>query len=81
MLERFIILITNIQNSLIDINHLVRLEDPNFDFITMIIDVLTPVKLTVDAFGRRNANLCTANATLKFLFKELFDKNQFLLIK
>jgi hypothetical protein len=74
MLERFALLKASIQKALIDLNHPVRLEDSDFDLINEIIDVLVPVKLTVDALGRRDANLCTADAALKFLFKQLNEK-------
>jgi hypothetical protein len=64
----------SIQKAAIDLNHPVRLEDSDFDLINEILDVLVPVKLTVDALGRRDANLCTADAALKFLFKQLNEK-------
>jgi hypothetical protein len=74
-LERFILLKTCIQKSLIDLNYPVRLEDSDYNLITEITEVLTPVKLTVEAIGRRNATLYTIDAAFKFLFKELFEKN------
>uniref|UniRef100_A0A2S2QKB9 HAT C-terminal dimerisation domain-containing protein n=1 Tax=Sipha flava TaxID=143950 RepID=A0A2S2QKB9_9HEMI len=78
MLERFILLKTCIQKSLMDLNHPVRLEDSDYNLITEITEVLTPVKLTVEAIGRRDATLCTTDAAFKFLFKELFEKNSIL---
>jgi len=78
MLERFILLKTSIQKSLIDLNHPIHLEDSDYNLITEITDVLAPVKLTVEAIGRRDANLCTADAAFKFLFEELFEKNSIL---
>lgn len=39
----------------------------------MIVIVLSPVKLTVEALCRQDANLCTADAALKFLLNRLED--------
>lgn len=78
MLERFILLKTSIQKSLIDLNHPVSLEDSDYNLITEITDVLAPIKLTVEAIGHRDSNLCTADAAFKFLFKELSEKNSVL---
>lgn len=75
MLERFSLLKTCIQKALIDLNHPIRLEDADFDLVNKIVDVLTPIKLTVEAICRRDANLCTADAALKFLIKQLSSKN------
>lgn len=33
------------------------------------------IELTVQAFGQRNANLCTVDAALKFLYKNNFNNN------
>lgn len=75
MLERFNLLKTSIQKALIDLNHPIRLEDDDFELVNKIVDVLTPIKLTVEAICRRDANLCTADAALKFLIKQLSSKN------
>lgn len=75
MLERFYLLKTCIQKALIDLNHPIRLEDVEFELVNKIVDVLTPIKLTVEAICRRDANLCTADAALKFLIKQLSSKN------
>ena len=74
MLERFIFLKTSIEKALIDLKHLIRLEESDFKLITEIIDVLAPIKLTVEAACRRDANLCTADAALKFLLNTLAEK-------
>ncbi|XP_047134946.2 uncharacterized protein LOC124812399 [Hydra vulgaris] len=68
MLERFLALKTCIQKALIDLNHLVSLNESDFVVLSEIIEVFAPVKLAVDALCRRNANLCTADAVLIFLF-------------
>lgn len=75
MLERFYLLKICIQKALIDLNHPICLEDVEFELVNKIVDVLTPIKLTVDAICRRDANLCTADAALKFLIKQLSSKN------
>lgn len=75
MLERFYLLKACIQKALIDLNHPIRLEDVDFELVNKIVDVLTPIKLTVEAICRRDANLCTADAALKFLIKQLSSKN------
>lgn len=75
MLERFYLLKACIQKALIDLNHPICLEDVDFELVNKIVDVLTPIKLTVEAICRRDANLCTADAALKFLIKQLSSKN------
>lgn len=74
MLECFILLKTSIQKALIDLNHSIHFEDSDFVLITEIIDVLAPLKLTVEALCRRDSNLCIADATLKFLINQLAEK-------
>ncbi|GBP26293.1 hypothetical protein EVAR_95462_1 [Eumeta japonica] len=64
-----------IQKALIDLNHPICLEDVEFELVNKIVDVLTPIKLTVEAICRRDANLCTADAALNFLIKQLSSKN------
>lgn len=59
MLERFLSLKTCIQKALIDLKSPIIYEEDDFNIIADIIDVLTPVKLTVKALCRRDANLCT----------------------
>ncbi|GBP65678.1 hypothetical protein EVAR_98391_1 [Eumeta japonica] len=75
MLERFYLLKSCIQKALIDLNHPICLEDVEFELVNKIVDVLTPIKLTVEAICRRDANLCTADAALNFLIKQLSSKN------
>ncbi|GBP26626.1 hypothetical protein EVAR_18263_1 [Eumeta japonica] len=53
-------------------------EDVEFELVNKIVDVLTPIKLTVEAICRRDANLCTADAALNFLIKQLSSKTQHL---
>lgn len=71
MLERFAFLKASLRKALIDLNNPVQLEESDFELIDEIIKVLAPVKLTVEALCRTDANLCTADAALKFLFQQL----------
>lgn len=81
MLERFALLKVSVQKALIDLNNPVLLEESDFDLINEIIKVLAPVKLTVEALCRSDANLCTADAALKFLFKQLNGNHSILASK
>ena len=73
-LELFLALKTCIQKALIDLNHPVSLNESDFVVLLEIIEVLAPVKLAVDALCRRDANLCTADAVLIFLFQQIVLK-------
>lgn len=76
MLERFVLLKDCIQKSLIDVNSPVVINDGEFQIMKDIIQCLEPVKLTVEAICRKDANLCTADASFKFLFDELTKLNK-----
>lgn len=52
MLERFVLLKSNIQKAVIDLNYPICFNDNDFALMTEIIDVLVPVKLTVKALCR-----------------------------
>lgn len=78
MLERFLSLKTCIQKALIDLKSPIIFKEDDFNIIADIIDVLTPVKLTVEALCRRDANLCTADAVLKLLMSEISKKQSYL---
>uniref|UniRef100_A0A8D8YA29 BED-type domain-containing protein n=1 Tax=Cacopsylla melanoneura TaxID=428564 RepID=A0A8D8YA29_9HEMI len=71
MIERFVLLKSCIQKALIDAKYQIKLEDCDFDVLKEIIGILAPIKLTVEALCRRDANLCTADAALKFLLHQL----------
>lgn len=75
MLERFVLLKDCIQKSLIDLNSPVVINDSEFQIMRDIIQCLEPVKLTVEAICRKDANLCTADVSFKFLFQELANLN------
>ena len=80
MLERFVLLKDCIQKSLIDIGNPAVINDNEFQIMQDIIQCLEPVKLTVEAICRKDANLCTADVSFEFLFNEL-DKLNTLLSK
>lgn len=46
-------------------------SDSKFELLAELVSVLSPVKLTVEALCRRDDNLCTAYAALKFLLSHL----------
>lgn len=71
MLQRFIDSKTCIQESLIDLNH--HFKRFRIDLLVVIVTVLSSIKLTVEALCRQDANLCTADAALKFLLNRLDD--------
>ncbi|GBP86798.1 Retrovirus-related Pol polyprotein from transposon 297 [Eumeta japonica] len=55
--------------------HIYTKKKRDSQLINEIIKVLAPVKLSVEALCRSDANLCTADATLKFLFQQLCDND------
>lgn len=71
MLERFILLKDCIQKALIDLGNPVTISDTEFGLLSNIVSCLEPIKLTVEALCRRDANLCTADASFRFLFQEV----------
>lgn len=81
MLERFDLLKNSVKKALIDLNNPVQFEESDFQLINEIIKVLAPAKLSVEALCRSDANLCTADATLKFLFQQLRDNDSILASK
>lgn len=81
MLERFALLKISIQKALLDLDNPVHLKECDFHLINEITKVLDPAKLTVEALCRSDANLCTADAAIKFLFKQLNEKHSVLASK
>ncbi|KAL1447382.1 hypothetical protein WDU94_012282, partial [Cyamophila willieti] len=73
MIGRFVVLKSCIQKALIDTKCQIKLEERDFNVLEKIVGVLTPIKLTVEVLCRRNSNLCTADAALKFLLDQLFQ--------
>lgn len=71
MVSRFVELKTCIQKALIDLKNPIVVSDSKFELLAELVSVLSPVKLTVVALCHRDANLCTADAALKFLLSQL----------
>lgn len=71
MLEKFEEIKFCIQKALIDISSDIHFSDEEFNLLSSIIAALTPVKLTVDALCRKDANLLTADASLTFMLDTL----------
>ena len=71
MLLRIIQLKLPVQKALLDLGASVYLSDHEFIKIEAIAKALIPIKIAVEALCRRDANLITAEATVKFLLNEL----------
>jgi hypothetical protein len=71
MLERFLTLQGPIRKALIDLKSTIVLSELEFTQIENLVRALETVKLTVDALCRRDANLLTAEAALKFMVTKL----------
>lgn len=71
MLERFYELRFCIKKALIDIGSAINFSDEEFELLSTIIDTLTPIKLGVESLCRKDANLLTADATIKFIITAL----------
>ena len=71
MLERIIKIKLPVQKALLDLGVQIHLSDLEFFQIESITEALSPMKIAIKALCRRDANLITAEATIKFLFDEL----------
>ena len=71
MLERIVKLRIPIHKALLDLDIDIKLNDEEFHHINNIVQALDPIELAVEALCRREANLITAEATIKFLFEEI----------
>lgn len=71
MLERFISLHDCIQKALIDLKSKISFTDEDFKVAEAVFLVLQPIKVSVEALCRRDANLITADASLKFIMDKL----------
>jgi hypothetical protein len=71
MLERFLKLQGPIRKALIDLKSTIVLSELEFNQIENLVRALETVKLTVDDLCRRDANLLTAEAALKFTVTKL----------
>lgn len=74
MLERFLKIVDSIRQALHDLNSTL-LDDSNIHILTDIFKALKPIKLAVEALGRRDTNLLTADAIFQFLLDSLRENN------
>ena len=75
MLDRFYILRNCIRKALIGVKSSVIFTEDEFDTISHIITALELVKFAVEALCRQDANMLTAEATLKFMINPLKMRN------
>jgi hypothetical protein len=66
MLHRFVSVRNCILKAMIDIKSSVQLSDTDMDDIQDIVSALEPVKLTVEALCRREINLVSGDAVIRF---------------
>lgn len=75
MLERFDQLKNCVKKALLDfvVADSIQLIDFEYQKITDLVNVLRPIKVTVDALCRSDANLITADIALEFMFSKLIE--------
>lgn len=71
MLERILLLKDCIKDSLEELSSLSLFYNVDFDLVVQLCNVLLPVKLTIEALCRSNANIIQAEGALSFLYKKL----------
>ena len=71
MLERILKISLPVQKSLLDLNIDIKLTDEEFTQISFVVQALQPTKIAVEALCRRDANLISAEATIKILLGEI----------
>ena len=71
MLERIGEIQIPVQKALLDLNSDIKISDEEFGQISRIVHSLGPIKIAVEALCRRDANLITGEATLKFILDEM----------
>ena len=69
MLERIIQIKLPIQKALLDFGEHVSLSDQEIAAISSIIEAFNPIKIALEALCRKDTNLITAEATIKFLLE------------
>ena len=68
MIERFLKLKKCIEKALIDLDQQFSVSQGEYLLLDDILFSLQPMKLAIEALGRRDANLLTADGILKFVF-------------
>ena len=75
MLERILILKDCIKDSLDEFSSQNLFHNVDFELVSQLCNVLLPVKLTVEALCRSNANIIKVEGALSFLYKKLEQQN------
>ena len=76
MLEPFNLLKDCVLKSLIDLKNPVTFSSSELVQVGQLVSGLEPIKVTVEALCRRDANLLTAEAALQFMMKKLNSQTQ-----
>ncbi|KAI6650156.1 hypothetical protein LOD99_6073 [Oopsacas minuta] len=69
MLERIIQIKLPIHKALLDFGEHICLSEQEIAAISSIVEALNPIKIALEALCRRDTNLITAEATIKFYWK------------
>ena len=75
MLERTIKIKLSIQKALLDLGEDIYLSDQEIAVMSSIVEALNPIKIALEALCRRDTNLITAEATVKFLLEDIQKSN------
>ena len=75
MLERTIQIKLPIQKALLDLGEDIYLSDQEIAVIFSIVEALNPIKIALEALCRRDTNLITAEATVKFILEDIQKSN------
>lgn len=71
MIERFLKLKNAIKKALIDLNMSEKWNDANTSILESLLNILHPVKLSVEALSRKDATILTAEAIIDVLINKL----------
>ena len=71
MLERIAQIKFPIQKALLDLDEDIYVSDQEFSMISSIDEALNPIRNAVETLCRRDTNLITAEATVKFLLEDI----------
>ena len=78
MLERIIRIKLPFQKALLDLGvEDINIVDQEFEVISSIVEALKPIRIALDALCRRDANLITAEATVKFVLDEIHKSQSY----
>lgn len=75
MIERALLLKNSIHDSLKELDRSDLFTEINFSGLENLMNVLKPIKLTVEALSRSDATIITAEGAISFLFKKLEQCN------